>query len=112
MADRVHKGRGFPWTAEQVAFLKAHALWQDGALVAPISALGPPRTISGIKGQRKDLGLPRPPAGPSGGDYFLSVPKPEETWPPMKGNHRRRDRLFQEALWTAQLDLVRSGIGG
>lgn len=108
MPDRVHKGRGFPWTADQDAFLIHHVGWLNADLIEPISALGAPRTFSGIKNRREYLRLPPgPAAGPRGGDYFRAALRSHEDWPPMRGDHRKRDRLFQEALWTAQLDLVR-----
>lgn len=102
----------YAWTQAQNQFLLEHIDWQDTECIPLLSPLGPPRTASAIRDHRQALGLPRPPAGPSGGVYLrmMSAQQLEEraAWPAIHGDQHERDRRFQRALWKAQLAMIRN----
>lgn len=103
------KGQGQRWRPEQDEFLRAHADWQDADICLTLALLGPARTPLAVRSRRYDLKLPMQPATkPRGAEFFRQWASDKDDWPAMSGSHRKRDRLFQEALWTAQLDLVRT----
>ena len=111
-AGCVSHGHGLLWTEAQTEFLRKHARWPDAKLVTAISALGPPRTLSAIKGKRAQQRLPKAPQDRDPREWlaegYARHLQAQKGWPVMKGEHEERDRQFQRKLWQAQLSAIRS----
>lgn len=109
---RVSAGPSEPWTVAQTGFLRSHVKWADAKLVTAISALGPFRTLSAIKGKRAQQRLAKSPQDYTAKEWLVVGNArhlaAQRGWPVMKGEPEERDRQFQRRLWRAQLAMIRS----
>lgn len=79
--------RGDDWTSAQVDHLSEHLHVPAALLVAPLSKLGPHRSLSAIRSKKRGFSdYTRPSRGRNQHD--------ELSWPSMSGSHEERDAQF------------------